>query len=128
MAVNGHKNLIPLTTTCFFYTTELSQSIYTSYWMVFEDSSLTTLSIVQKWLRYSTLYSQCCQTFKISLSHSIPPPPPHFTTGNNIKIDRRLEKVALSLESKIFFDDVVSTTRVVGNANLANFNSHVKYH
>ena len=42
-------------------------------------------------------------------------------TANNIKIDRRLEKVTLSLESKILFDDVVRTTRVVSNVNLANF-------
>ena len=45
----------------------------------------------------------------------------HFTTGNR-KIDRRLEKVALSLVSKIFFEDVVGTTGMVENVNLANFN------
>ena len=44
-----------------------------------------------------------------------------MNTGNNIKIDRRLEKVTLSLESKILFDDVVRTTHVVSNVNLANF-------
>ena len=31
-------------------------------------SSLTTLPIVQKWLRYSTLYPQRCQTVKLSNS------------------------------------------------------------
>ena len=62
-----------------------------------------------------------CQIFKLSLSRSFPPPPLHLNTANNIKIDRRLEKVTLSLESKILFDDVVRTTRVVSNVNLANF-------
>ena len=62
-----------------------------------------------------------CQIFKLSLSRSFPPPLLHLNTGNNIKIDRRLEKVTLSLESKILFDDVVRTTRVVSNVNLANF-------
>ena len=62
-----------------------------------------------------------CQIFKLSLSRSFPPPPLHLNTANNIKIDRRLEKVTLSLESKILFDDVVRTTHVVSNVNLANF-------
>ena len=71
----------------------------------------------------STLSSQRCQlsnfqTLPISL---FPPSPLHLNTANNIKIDRRLEKVTLSLESKILFDDVVRTTRMVSNVNLANF-------
>ena len=45
-----------------------------------------------------------------------------MNTANNIKIDRRLEKVTLSLESKILFDNVVRTTRVVGNVNQVMYN------